>query len=501
MKNLSHRFRKAERRLQASLPNQADKKSPSYRRSLAPEKPSKPGKPEGPRPSSPPPPSSSRPGSSSIKPSGPRESTSVPAQKPTAPKPMVKPTAPPPQSKPSAPPPQSKPTAPAPTSMVNKLSQQMKQATQGTMPQPPSRPNTPKPNVSTSGMNEEMKARIESVQSRFSDLVGQSQLSNVYSAIGRFDTQMVALPNTLSGLRSRGYVHAGRLETRLQSLETKWEQVRPRVENTLREHVQMLSTELDQTQRQMGQLGVGTVVLAETAVNRLQSRISAAEGAVSGLYSGMESELSQVETQMAQVDQMLTWIGESQEIKLYPSEGPLSAVEAQWQKDGKEGPDGILFLTDQRLIFEQRQEVATKKLFGLFTTESEKVWKVLIDDPVSEIQSISDKEEGGFLGFGKADILELTFSGKGDVSRARFHLKGQDSSAWRDEIKRVQSGDVNKDRAQAFVDELQTAQTAAASFPEQCPNCFAAVPTPPRGVTSVACEFCGGTITAKPATA
>jgi hypothetical protein len=147
------------------------------------------------------------------------------------------------------------------------------------------------------------------------------------------------------------------------------------------------------------------------------------------------------------------------------------------------------------LLFEQREEVVTKKRFGIFKADSEMVQELLLEGEVAHIESVSHKEEGGFLGMGKDDILNLVFTADGPLSRARFHLKGQDSADWAAMIKRVQTGEIDDDRAQEYVDELEEAMETAVSFPAQCPNCFAAVPTPARGVVSVTCEFCGATIT------
>jgi len=184
----------------------------------------------------------------------------------------------------------------------------------------------------------------------------------------------------------------------------------------------------------------------------------------------------------------------SQEIRLQEAEGPLLAVKAEWQQDGEEGPKGYLFLTDQRLLFEQREEVVTKKRFGIFKAESEMVQKLHIAVQVHEVEQVVHKEEGGFLGMGKDDILELVFAATASLSRARFHLDGQDSEDWAAMINRIQSGEIDGDRSDEYQDELEAAQITSASFPEQCPNCYAAVPEQPRGVTTYTCEFCGATI-------
>lgn len=86
-------------------------------------------------------------------------------------------------------------------------------------------------------------------------------------------------------------------------------------------------------------------------------------------------------------------------------------------------------------------------------------------------------------------------SASAPVSRARFHLKGEESSDWAKLIKQVNSGEIDEDRAEGYVDEIEVAEKTAVSFPETCPACFAQVPPQPRGVLSINCEFCGAAIT------
>ena len=304
-------------------------------------------------------------------------------------------------------------------------------------------------------------------------------------------------PFDLEALRDRGYGHSGLLEDKLEALDDQWDELRPRVEKALTEQVNRLDRELDQTERQVNRLGnanASVIDSVDSAVDRLGGRITAARRAVDGLYDDIEAELNKIEYELGKVQKMLELIAGSSDIRLLEAEGPLLAVKSEWQQDGEEGPKGYLFLTDQRLLFEQREEVVTKKRFGLFKADSEMVQKLLVEAQVHEIEQIVHKEEGGFLGMGKDDILELVFAPTAPLSRARFHLKGQNSEDWAAMINRIQSGEIDGDRSDEYLDELEEAQITSASFPEKCSNCFAAVPQQPRGVTSYVCEFCGATV-------
>ncbi len=364
------------------------------------------------------------------------------------------------------------------------------------MPKPPVRRPVARP-AAKAAVSAELASQISSIQDKFERLESQAQLEDIFSAVGEIDNKLTKLPFDLEALRDRGYVHSGLLEDKLEALDDKWDEVRPRVEKALAEQVDRLDRELDQTERQVNRLGNANAALAKTvdsAVDSLGSRITAARRALDGLYDGIETELYQIEYSLGQVGKMLDLMAGSQEIRLLEAEGPLLAVKAEWHQDGEEGPKGFLFLTDQRLLFEQREEVVTKKRFGIFKAESEMVQKLHIAVQVHEIEQIVHKEEGGFLGMGKDDILELVFAATASLSRARFHLDGQDSEDWAAMINRVQSGEVDKDRSDEYLDELEAAEITSASFPEQCPKCYAAVPEQPRGVTTYTCEFCGATI-------
>ncbi|MEZ4510742.1 MAG: hypothetical protein R3C62_02615 [Chloroflexota bacterium] len=366
------------------------------------------------------------------------------------------------------------------------------------MPQPPARRPLAKPAATAAAaraLSEEQKAQVARLEREFEQAEKQSQLSAIYDDIGKFDSKLVEYPLAVDGLRARGYVHSGQLEDQIEALDDKWDAVRPRVESALQMQVRRLDSQLNLAERQVSQMGsLAGIKGAETAVSALSTQVSAAERAVSGLYQGLENELDSIGSRLSNLGKMLDLYEGSPEIRLYEAEGPLLAVEAEWEQDGDEGPDGYLFLTDQRLIFEQREEVVTKRRFGIFKAESEKIQKVLIEVQAHEIEQVSHKEEGGFLGMGKADILELVFAPAAPVTRARFHLKGQDSSDWAAMIKRVQTGEIDRDRAEEYLDDVEAAKVVAASFPTTCPACFAAVAPPPRGATSVTCEFCSTVI-------
>lgn len=348
--------------------------------------------------------------------------------------------------------------------------------------------------------DEALLGQIQSVQDDFEEADKEAQLNPIYEAIGKIEDLFTNLPSRLDSLRDRRFVHSANLEERLEKLDNEWDgRIRPKLEQELKSVLQRLDGELDTVGQQISRIGQISTAAAltplQSAVSRVKERVDQANSNLSNIYQGIENGLSEMESEIGRAEWMIGQLAES-EVQLLDAEAPILAVEAEWEQDGQdEGPDGILYLTDQRLIFEQKETIATKK-FLFITTQSEKVQKVLLDIQVNDIEDVKHAEEGrGFLGMRSDDILELVCSSRAMVSRVRLHLKGQDSSLWAGMIKQVRSGEIDKFRAERFVAEIEEAQAAAGSFPKQCPGCYADVPVQPRGTKSYTCEFCGRLIT------
>lgn len=347
---------------------------------------------------------------------------------------------------------------------------------------------------SSANRGQELQTKIDSLQRDFSRIEREAGLVQVNEAVGRIEERLAEYPLELGSLEKRGFLHSRSQHEQLKMLKTQWRKNRPGLRTALREQQNILKTEVRSTSRQVTRArssSKSSVDNAQKAVDRLDGKVGTAERMLSSQYKNIDSELSALGSSLNRLSWMMGALDESSEISMRSGEGPLLAVECEWHRDGDEGPEGVLFLTDQRLLFEQREEVVTKKRFGIFKSESEMVQKLWLDINLNDIDSIEDSEEGGFLGIGKDDILELVCSGDAPVSRARLHLKGQDSADWRSEIKRARSGDVAKDR-HAAAEEDYAGQVF--SFPSQCPNCMAPLPAPHRGATHLTCEFCGTTV-------
>jgi hypothetical protein len=176
--------------------------------------------------------------------------------------------------------------------------------------------------------------------------------------------------------------------------------------------------------------------------------------------------------------------------ELLATESPLMAVKAVWATEGKQkkdDPEGVLFLTDLRLLFEQKEKIATKKVLFV-ATEKKKVQELHWEVPLVLIDNVKSRKEG-FLN--KDDYIEIHFQSAAPLDTVHLHIwqRGDD---WVSLINRAKAGDFDANRAipldQAVIDKVKNA-------PTKCPSCGGAInQVILRGMDSVTCEFCGDVI-------
>jgi hypothetical protein len=309
-----------------------------------------------------------------------------------------------------------------------------------------------------------------------------------------------SLPHELTALRQRGFVHEAQLEGQVAGLSERWDTLHETVSDALYQQQTDLVDNCNRLLDTVDRLyepnaSRATVDSCWSGVRSLQSRIEAAHRSLTGMYDDFGEEMQQLERTIDRVEWMLEHV-EAAKFQLYQGEAPVRAAGAHWIQQGEdEGPKGLLYLTDQRLIFEQKEEVATKKvLFVKLKTET--LHEFLFEAPVSAIEEINIGEQrGGFLALGKVEVLDIRFDHTAQYDSALFHLDKDDAESWEALIGRVRSGEIDRARTEEAVAEAESLDEARAGLPTNCPNCNAPIDVAlVRGMTSINCQYCGTVI-------
>jgi len=339
-------------------------------------------------------------------------------------------------------------------------------------------------------LDEETRDKLDDLQDQLGDLQEELLLTRVQNEMEDIQTTLSLLPSEVEKLRTRGYIFRSFLENKIDVLDNQWDEIRHRVSREVSKHTRELEREADEAESAMHTAMRGRpshISRAEAAIGALEHRANAAQSAVGAMYETLQQNVNQTHRQVEDIGWMLDQIDEAS-FRLYPAEDTVAACRAQYMETKKEGPKGILYLTDERLIFEQKEKIATKKVLFI-ATEKEEVQELIFEVPVGQIEEVKASQKGVF---GGKEMMELLFAPEADFSSALLRLRGADNEAWAGMIGRVQSGEIAKERTHP---KDEAAVEAAKTAPTKCPTCGATLDVEiVRGMREITCEYCGSVI-------
>lgn len=348
--------------------------------------------------------------------------------------------------------------------------------------------NTPSP-------AEQLNDDINSLQTKITWMYDTVRLKNVLNEVEDIQTTFANLPSRLARARSGGYVFEKHLDNEVNQYPRIWNGLHGQISMQINQQTTILQSSMRQIEMKMSQLNTSrsNISYARSQVSSIQSDISmleskanSAESTIKGMYNAFASEVRSMDGHLSSIEYMLTNLAEAN-FTLLPTESGVRAVKAVWCKDSKErpeDPDGVLYLTDQRLLFEQKEEIATKKILFI-TTAKEKVQALKWEVPVAMVDQVIASKTG-FLK--NEDHLEIRFKPGAPVSVAHLHT-WWNGEEWVQFINRAKTRDYDRERT-VPVDKAAEEKVKAA--PAQCPSCGANVSQVVlRGQDSITCEYCG----------
>lgn len=339
---------------------------------------------------------------------------------------------------------------------------------------------------------------ISALKTRIGGLQNSVRLNQSRDAIEDLQTKVTGLGQRIANLRAKGYVFEKELEDQAATFAQQWSTLQPGIQQQLNVQAASLQASLRPIETQMAQLNaaarnpaVARPLLAtiQSNVDMLEDKVSAAERSIHGMYDKFDNDLYQVIKRLNDIEYMLDNLAEAS-FQLLPTEAGIAAVKAVWCRTGKEqkdDPEGVLFLTDQRILFEQKEEVATKKVLFV-ATEKKKVQNLLLEAPVALLDAVTTSKAGLLK---NEDHIEIRFQPGAPYQNVHFHI-WQDCEAWQGLLNRAKAKEFDKDRAVA-IDQAEVEKIKSA--PTQCPSCGAAMTAVIlRGQDSIKCEYCGAVI-------
>ncbi|MBN1266852.1 MAG: hypothetical protein JXA25_15255 [Anaerolineales bacterium] len=340
---------------------------------------------------------------------------------------------------------------------------------------------------------QELASQLQSLESTYQSLQSDIMLVSVKDSIEDMQTKAIHLSQSVKSIRDKGYVFENDLEKRCNSLRKQWISLKPSIQRELTQQVNTLAADVKRLDAQMlrtrsssrnTQLGLKLVKETEAAVKGLEGKAEAASSSVRGMYDSLENQISKLESHLNQIDWGLNEAAESS-FDWLALEGLVRAVKAEWVRGKKDKVEGVLYLTDQRLMYERKEEVATKKVLFI-ATEKELVQQAELEIAVKQVDKASAKKEGFMK---HEDHLYLDLAAGAPTDAVHFHIDGQDCEEWAHLIRRASEGELDCQRITPISDEEVDRLRNA---PTKCPSCGATITAPIlRGQIEFSCDYCG----------
>ncbi len=352
--------------------------------------------------------------------------------------------------------------------------------------------------MTSQSLAEQAQSDIRSIQSDLRDLQSAVRMSDIRDHVEDLQSSINGMDRRIKSLRDRGYAFDRDLEEKANDFAEEWKNLAPGINREIDREARTLKNSLRSLEPTVtglaGRSGGSSTLRAqidktEHQISTLQSRVEAIEQSIRGSYDGFSSQVQAVNHLLGKIEWMIEELSEAS-FDLLATESGIMAVKAVWAEDGKErkdDPEGVLFLTDQRLIFEQKEKIATKKVLFI-TTKKELVQKMLWEAPVALIEKTKASKEG-FMN--KDDFIEVQFGGDAPFDTVYLHI-WQSGETWKSLLKRAKSKEFDSNRA-LEIDE-ETAQKVK-DAPTECNSCGGAITQViMRGMDSITCEYCGAVI-------
>ncbi|NDJ62489.1 MAG: hypothetical protein GYB67_15280 [Chloroflexi bacterium] len=340
----------------------------------------------------------------------------------------------------------------------------------------------------------QITSQFRSLERKADGLRDDANLTDISRELGELTGDVTGLPGRIEGLRRRGYTYAAYLEHKAEVLRQRWDpayQAAQRAIESEVDHLRGMLEEVDQVVRKAQMMEAkppameGMFPAIESAIETLENATEAATARIEAQFRPVAREIKQTGSQIDKIE----WYLEQQDeasFDFLAGEALFLAAEAEWAATGKgrKDPDGILYLTDQRLLFEQKEK--TGKRLGMFGGQltQELEWEI----PLNQIEGVTAEKQGMF---GGKDMLNFSLSG-GDFDTLTVEVKGGvDCKFWAAQIKRMISGETDDERAIEPDEELLESIREA---PTACPVCGATLPLLVAGQRQIECGFCGAVV-------
>ncbi len=339
------------------------------------------------------------------------------------------------------------------------------------------------------------RTKLSSIQSDITNLKRKYLFDDVFGNIRDIERKLVGIENGIRTIRQKGFVYGNEWDKMVSDYKGEFPRIKSSIQTESNNIANVHSFTLNQMLSEINSISsdfernptnyYSHVDSMESRISPIKSLIEDAGNKLKTMIEPMEEKLDVLDKRIKRIDNGFEHI-EKASFKLLKGESLVDAWDAQYLKERKKGPKGIIFLTDKRFRFEQNEDVVVSRRF-LVVTKKEHRRKLLIDEPVGLIASSRDSEKGFFLA--RKEMLNLQFEQGAKLRKASFRTS-IDSKQVDDILDSVITGGISS----TMTSEATKKEKQEKPLPkiDKCPACGASFTKPiVKGMTHIKCEYCG----------
>ena len=337
-------------------------------------------------------------------------------------------------------------------------------------------------------MTDKVQMQKDAILRDYDALKRAADMSSVQSTITEISTTVAALPDRIKAARDRGYAFANYLEGKAETLAKQWAAIDQDVRGVMEREAGNLSSAMSEMDEKIAKLSAAEGLAAATYINQLEPQLAQLKTSAESAQNHAQSAFGEVPTNVRQTAHQLRTIEGYLELideavfELQMGEFIFMAVKAEWKAEHQDNPEGIFYITDKRLVMEQKEKKGGMLGFG-----GEMKQELLWESPITSVDDVSYENKGLM---GGVDLIHLKFGRGGPFGDTTVEVKGGiEAETFAAQVRRAASGGLEQERGLKLDDAVVEAVVNA---PQQCGVCGASFNEPlTQGVNQLKCEYCG----------
>lgn len=341
------------------------------------------------------------------------------------------------------------------------------------------------------------RSKLSSIQNQLSGLKRKFFFENISNTLGNLENSLSGIDKKIGTIRQKGFIFGKDWEKQIANYKSEFSNIKTNIQNESNNISNVHSMTLNQMTSEISTVRANFESNPDnyySHIDSLESRITPvkkiiddAENKLRSMIEPVEKKIHGFSNRIKRIDKGYEYL-ENASFNLLQNEHLVDIWEAQYLKEAKKGPKGVIYLTDKRFRFEQNEDVVVSRKF-LFITKKEHRQKLMVDEPIGSIVSSKDSEKGFFLV--RKEVLNLEFGEGAKLRKASFRTF-IDSEEVDNILDSVVSGGITSTMTEEALKKEKEMEGKPLPKIDRCPACGASFNKPiVKGMTHIKCEYCG----------